>query len=696
METKRKRIFRRRVFEAVIIAFCTAVAVLSAYTLLFAYTPNKNALGALGSVAMDVICMIVIIMLIANLMIEKSHLHRTTRLFMVLMVATLYALFFDFLVWAFDGSLAYRDITYLYIVLSLFMGAILAGIFVLYLGSYFVGMYGITAITVRVRICFACNLAAFVLTVVLAAIQQAFDIVDGHYVTGELYDYITVIPILTLIYITFYLIRNVKIIAVHDVIAVTGYIVTMICGALIEATYGIGTTYVSVTVANILIFVMLQNKLIDRERRQKEILSEQMASQFQVLESMAGIYSFVNYVDLEGSTANRFDVSNPVKEQLDLKSDPHTSLNKSLFEGVDEEQKDKFWEFTDLTTLDARMKNEKTVTLEFHHKDEGWVRALYIRIGDLTDEPIKRVIYAIRNIDEEKKNVEKWIKKSNTDELTGAFNRHAYEDEISLIETDGMKDNFVYVSFDVNSLKLANDMLGHEAGDELLIGAFECMKRAFGAYGKLFRTGGDEFVALIFADKDKLEAIKKDFREEISLWSGKFNKNLTISCGYVAKREVQNMTLHQIAVLADKRMYEEKTSYYQKKGIDRRGQRDAHVALCALYTKILKINVTEDTYQIVNMSDEEKAPEYGYSESISEWLVNFGKTGGVHPDDLERYLLQTSTEYLRNYFKEHKDALRIFYRRKDGEDYSDVMMEVIPANDYTDDVQTLFLYVKNL
>ncbi len=53
-------------------------------------------------------------------------------------------------------------------------------------------------------------------------------------------------------------------------------------------------------------------------------------------------------------------------------------------------------------------------------------------------------------------------------------------------------------------------------------------------------------------------------------------------------------------------MYAAKSAYYRKKGVDRRGQQDAHRALCESYTGILKINSTDDSYRIVNMLDDEK------------------------------------------------------------------------------------------
>lgn len=44
-------------------------------------------------------------------------------------------------------------------------------------------------------------------------------------------------------------------------------------------------------------------------------------------------------------------------------------------------------------------------------------------------------------------------------------------------------------------LKQINDIYGHGAGDELLIGAAQSIQKAYGSLGYCFRIGGDEFCA---------------------------------------------------------------------------------------------------------------------------------------------------------------------------------------------------------
>ena len=262
-----------------------------------------------------------------------------------------------------------------------------------------------------------------------------------------------------------------------------------------------------------------------------------------------------------------------------------------------------------------------------------------------------------------KQNEETLVRKSQIDELSGLYNRRTYEEDV-LKYSEEVNEDLVYASIDVNGLKVVNDEIGHAAGDELIKGAADCMKKVFENYGKVYRTGGDEFVSIFFANEQQLEAIIEELDATTNQWSGELVSTLSLSAGFVAKREFMEEPIVEIAKIADKRMYKAKSAYYSKKGVDRRGQAAANTALCNLYTKILKINITDDTYTIVNMDVTEKTSEKGFADTISEWLIGFGKSGQVHEEDLADYLNKTDLNYLREYFKEGKTSISIQYRRK--------------------------------
>lgn len=90
------------------------------------------------------------------------------------------------------------------------------------------------------------------------------------------------------------------------------------------------------------------------------------------------------------------------------------------------------------------------------------------------------MFYMLSRVMKEKYEKEKLLYISNTDELTRCFNRHAYEERINNLD---LREEWIYISMDLNNLKHTNDSLGHAAGDELICAAANCMRESFGKYG---------------------------------------------------------------------------------------------------------------------------------------------------------------------------------------------------------------------
>jgi diguanylate cyclase (GGDEF)-like protein len=314
--------------------------------------------------------------------------------------------------------------------------------------------------------------------------------------------------------------------------------------------------FVYLLIAGVIIVYMLKRVL--RANDEKE-------TQMAILVSMSDIYNSMHLIDIERNTVMEYRARGEVSEVVNNSSSGADETFKQLMTLTTE---DEYFEdamaFTDIHTIADRMKNKKIISKEFMSKAIGWYRASFISVeADDEGHPIK-VIYVTQNIDKEKKKEEELIFKSNVDELTGLYNRRAYEDDIAEYGDNAMEKNFVFISSDVNGLKKVNDTLGHVAGDELLIGAANCMKQCFEPYGRVYRIGGDEFASIIFANETQLESIKKDFDDITAKWSGKLVDSLSVSCGYVTRLEVNTNSVHEIANIADKMMYEVKAEHYRK------------------------------------------------------------------------------------------------------------------------------------
>jgi len=163
---------------------------------------------------------------------------------------------------------------------------------------------------------------------------------------------------------------------------------------------------------------------------------------------------------------------------------------------------------------------------------------------------------------------------SYKDELTNCNNRRYYEEVVAEIRSKASVKNVTVWEMDINGLKETNDSIGHNAGDEIIKATAKILEEVFNSYGKVFRTGGDEFFVIIQNGNvdnkklaNKLDKITKE-------WHGVLVKSLSISYGYVNGNDNLDKSIDEIMIMADKQMYEAKHRYYQIAGNDRRHYND--------------------------------------------------------------------------------------------------------------------------
>lgn len=140
------------------------------------------------------------------------------------------------------------------------------------------------------------------------------------------------------------------------------------------------------------------------------------------------------------------------------------------------------------------------------------------------------------------------------DQLTGIGNRHAMNEYIAVMPYE---KSIGILFYDVMGLKKTNDTMGHQAGDNLLIRASECLKEEFKDYA-LFRVGGDEFLVLCIGIKEK-ELIKKT--EHLKAEMRKCNVDMAMGLVW---RPNSREDMDKLITQADDLMYENKRAWYAK------------------------------------------------------------------------------------------------------------------------------------
>jgi diguanylate cyclase (GGDEF)-like protein/PAS domain S-box-containing protein len=145
------------------------------------------------------------------------------------------------------------------------------------------------------------------------------------------------------------------------------------------------------------------------------------------------------------------------------------------------------------------------------------------------------------------------------DQLTGLYNRAYLEAELDRLQRS--RDYpITIVCMDLDGLKLVNDTLGHEQGDEHLRICANILRKSFRASDILARVGGDEFVALLpKADLKAGEKIVSRIRSRIDSFNheqkGEIPVGLSIGLACALEDEPD---LNQVYRQADDFMYRDK------------------------------------------------------------------------------------------------------------------------------------------
>lgn len=159
-----------------------------------------------------------------------------------------------------------------------------------------------------------------------------------------------------------------------------------------------------------------------------------------------------------------------------------------------------------------------------------------------------------------------------TDVLTGMKSRYAYNEALNTMSgPDSLPSNSAVFMIDINGLKQVNDQHGHSAGDELIQGTAQCISEVFSPYGECYRTGGDEFVAILHGiTESSIGELCSRLLRVVNEWRGELIRKSSVSYGYVCASECPGYSAEALVRVADERMYWCKDRYYKGSGHNRR------------------------------------------------------------------------------------------------------------------------------
>ena len=170
----------------------------------------------------------------------------------------------------------------------------------------------------------------------------------------------------------------------------------------------------------------------------------------------------------------------------------------------------------------------------------------------------------VQDVTERKRFEEQLQYMADHDPLTGLLNRRCFELEVGrhLAQVARYGVSGALLVLDIDHFKTINDSLGHNAGDELIIGVAGVLLERLRRTDAVARLGGDEFAVLLpMADEHEAKALGQslldDVRERTAQLDGERRRAVTMSLG-VALFDGAAVTPEDMIVNADLAMYDAK------------------------------------------------------------------------------------------------------------------------------------------
>lgn len=151
------------------------------------------------------------------------------------------------------------------------------------------------------------------------------------------------------------------------------------------------------------------------------------------------------------------------------------------------------------------------------------------------------------------------------DVLTQLKNRSFFVDELGRLMHKRVP-LVGFIALDLNNLKLANDVNGHAAGDDLLRRFGEVLNKAVDRPATAARIGGDEFmVVLPGMDEAAIDVVLANIHSLVELNNQYYSGlPLSVSAGTAVCRDPK--ALEKAMRVADRAMYDDKRRYYEQHG----------------------------------------------------------------------------------------------------------------------------------
>ena len=123
---------------------------------------------------------------------------------------------------------------------------------------------------------------------------------------------------------------------------------------------------------------------------------------------------------------------------------------------------------------------------------------------------------------------------------------------------------------------------------------------------------------------------------------------------------------------------------------------DTLPTISTLYNKLLRINLTNNTYEPVIVDSDEQGKLVGGVINMYEWWAGYSQSGNIAAEDMGAFGTLTKTGSLQKRFAEDPTPVNFRYRRKIDGEYRWAQLELSPSVEYSEENQVMLLSLRDV
>lgn len=123
---------------------------------------------------------------------------------------------------------------------------------------------------------------------------------------------------------------------------------------------------------------------------------------------------------------------------------------------------------------------------------------------------------------------------------------------------------------------------------------------------------------------------------------------------------------------------------------------DTLPTISSLYDKLIRINLTNNTYEPVIVDTDEQERLVGGVINMYEWWAGYSQSGNIATEDMGAFSTLTKTGSLQKRFAEDPTPVNFRYRRKIDGEFRWVQLELAPSVEYSEENQVMLLSLRDV